>query len=231
LTGVPPASMAPPAAARPAPSLSAPIPAVAPAAAVPPVAPTATSGVAARVPSSPNAAAPVDGVLVSLPAAEESERDALLALAVHERDQLASALGVRAPFFMTLRVHATAAEYERASGRPWFTTGAVVNNEIHLPPVAALRDSGALERMLRRQLVHLLVDQELAKRPAWVREGAALYYGDGQIAQGSTARVTCPTDSELTNPLSAGALATAFSAARSCFERQVTSGRSWREIR
>jgi len=77
-----------------------------------------------------------------------------------------------------------------------------------------------------------MVDAELAKRPAWVREGAALYFSDASRDAGvQGSRAACPADLELLQPLSAGALADAYARARSCFVRQLQSGRTWRDVR
>jgi len=54
---------------------------------------------------------------------------------------LSRALGVPAPR-ITLRFHPTTDDYERATGQAWFTSGAVVNHELHLLPLAVLRDRG-----------------------------------------------------------------------------------------
>ena len=69
-------------------------------------------------------------------------------------------------------LHPTTDDYERVTGRPWFTSGAVVGGELHLLPLAVLRDRGVLERTIRHELVHLMTDAALGGRPAWVREGA-----------------------------------------------------------
>ena len=195
----------------------------------PRTAPSASSGAVAAAPAA--VAAGVDGVVVSLPEGDEGERDAMLKLAVRERDSLAKTLGVATPPSLTLRFHATADEYARATGRAWFTSGAVLGSEIHLPPLAALRERGVLERMLRRQVVHLMIDVELSRRPAWVREGAALFFADGPSAPGTLSRSSCPTDLELLKPVSPGSLGNAFADARACFERQIAAGRSWRDVR
>ena len=47
----------------------------------------------------------------------------------------------------------------------------------------------------------------------------------------TAARLPCPTDLELVQPVSAGALSNAFARAKACFARQVGSGRSWRDVR
>jgi len=56
--------------------------------------------------------------------------------------------------------------------------GDLANGEVQLPPLAVLRDRGVLERTIRQQLVHLLVDDQLKSRPRWVRDGAAMYFAD-----------------------------------------------------
>jgi len=169
-----------------------------------------------------------------LPSADDRERDALIGLASSARDELAAALGVAAPSRLTIRVHPTAGDYERATARSWFTSGALATGEIHLVPLGTLRDRGMLERTVRRQVAQAMTAPALDGRPLWVREGAALYYGDGGAgAPGGRidARGPCPADAELAQPVSAGALAEAWARARACFARQIAAGRHWREVR
>jgi hypothetical protein len=66
-----------------------------------------------------------------------------------------------------------------------------------------------------------------------VQQGAWLFFGDGGASSSGRgdSRVACPTDVELSRPVSAGALADAWSRARACFARQMASGRSWRDIK
>jgi hypothetical protein len=119
--------------------------------------------------------------------------------------------------------------FERITGRPWFTLGAVAGSDLQFVPLPVLRDRGVLERTIRRQLVHLLVDTVLAERPVWVREGAAVHFAEGQ--DGPTSRVLCPQDVELTRPVSMGAYGDASRRARICFERQLLAGKDWRDVR
>jgi stage II sporulation protein D len=168
-----------------------------------------------------------------LPAGDEPEREALLAAASAARDELAAALGVPPPR-LTIRVHPTAAEYERATLRAWFTSGALVDGDIHLVPLATLRGRGMLERTIRRQVAQAMTWSALEGKPTWVKDGAALYFGDGGTgaAVGRVeSRGPCPTETELAQPVSAGALADAWARARACFARQIASGRAWREVR
>jgi hypothetical protein len=108
---------------------------------------------------------------------------------------------------------------------------------MHFLPVAVLRERGVLERTIRSQLVALMTGPALAMRPAWVREGAAMYFADVEAGRGvaagvgSATRASCPTDTELLRPVSAGALSNALGRARACFARQLASGRSWRDVR
>ncbi len=211
-------------------------PAPAPAPALPGAAPR-PGAVAAAVP--PNAAAPAPAagdapagrasdVLLTLPEGSVEERAVLAPLIARERQAVAQALGVPPPRVRVV-VHDSTDAYERASRRPWFTLGAVANDELHLAPLWLLRDRGMLERTLRRQLVHLMTDGVLPAKPAWVQEGASLYFADPAAAGGS--RGACPQDSDLQNPVSPGALGDALARARGCFERQVSGGRDWRSVR
>ena len=194
------------------------------------------------LPSRPAPALP--GVLVSLPDDDEGERATIAKLTIQARDELANTLGVPAPANITLRFHPTTDDYERATGQSWFTSGAWVKNgskaELHLLPLAVLRDRGVLERTIRHGLVHAMADDILGKRPAWVREGAAIYFAGerpipGQTPAGAEARpeprAACPDDNELLRPVSVGALSNAYARARSCFAKQIADGKSWRDVR
>ena len=178
-------------------------------------------------------------VLVSLPDDDEGARAAIVAQALKARDELARALGVTAPR-ITMRFHPTTDDYERATGHAWFTSGAIVNNELHLLPLAVLRDRGVLERTIRHELVHAMVDSTLDKRPAWVREGAAIYFAGEPMIPGEPRqrpafkpepRASCPDDNELLHPVSVGALSNAYARARTCFAKQIQSGKGWRDVR
>ena len=168
-------------------------------------------------------------VQLTLPEGSVEERPILLPLIVRERQAVAQALGLSAPR-VRVRVHDSTDAYERATRRPWFTLGAVTDNELHLAPLWLLRDRGMLERTLRRQLVHLMTDDVLPARPAWVREGASVYFADAS-STGAATRGVCPPDSDLQSPVSPGALGEALARARGCFERQLSGGRDWRTVR
>ena len=190
-------------------------------------APPAVATAAVRPAPAPVGAAP--DVAVSLPEGDEGERPVVLGMVRRERDAMAKTLGVRAPVPLVVRFQPTTDAYERATGQPWFTMGAVKSGEIHFIPLSTLRDRGILERTIRHQVVHLLTDEVYANRPAWVREGAAVHFADG--TEVAAPRVICPEDVELLRPLSAGSLGDAFARARACFERQLSGGKSWKDVR
>lgn len=205
--------------ARPAVAAAAPV-------ALPPAAPVPVPNVA----PSP--------VALALPDDDAGERSVIEALTLQARDDIASELGVTAPARVTVRFHPTTQSYERATAQPWFTSGAIVGNDIHLLPLAVLRDRGVLERTIRHELAHLMLDDPLSKRPAWVREGAALYFSgprpDAAQAESSfrpRSRLSCPEDVELLQPISAGSLNNAHTRALACFARQAGDGRPWREVK
>jgi stage II sporulation protein D (peptidoglycan lytic transglycosylase) len=180
------------------------------------------------------------GVLVSLPDDDEGERAAIARLVVQARDELSMTLGVPPPAKIIVRFHGTTDDYERATGQSWFTSGAWVRDELHLLPLAVLRERGVLERTIRHELVHAMVDAVLGKRPAWVREGAAIYFAGERPVPGQAGRLpgarlqpraVCPDDNELLRPVSVGALSDAYARARSCFAGQIGEGKSWRDVK
>ena len=179
-------------------------------------------------------------VTAMLPEGDEGERAVIVQQVAKARDEIATALGVQAPPRVTLRFHPTTDDYERATSQPWFTSGAIVDGTLHLLPLAVLRDRGVLDRTIRHELVHLMTNDALASRPAWVREGAAIYFAGERPIAGEPEqrpasrpdpRASCPTDRELLQPVSVGALANAFARARACFVRQIDAGRTWRDVK
>jgi SpoIID/LytB domain protein len=186
-------------------------------------------------------------VLIALPDGDEGERGFVASVVARSRDDLARALQMAAPR-VTLRFHPTISSYEQATLEPWFTSGAFVNGEIHLLPPAMLRERGVLESAIRHQLVHAMAAPPLAGRPLWVLEGAAQYFAGADPGSGIRdpgagmttptmrkpvlqPRTECPADSELSQPVSIGALMNAYARARLCFARQVAQGKSWRDVR
>jgi hypothetical protein len=214
-------------------ALSSGVPVVTRSTSVPPSAPIAVPS-ANRAPS-PAVAAP-SPISLGLPDDEEGERERISLLADFARTDIARALNVTAPPRVVIRFHPTTASYERATGQPWFTSGALVGGELHLLPVAVLRERGVLERTIRHELVHVMADPVLRDRPVWVREGAAIYFaggrpGDPGLAVYRQSRLSCPSDGVLLRPVSAGALSNALAGALSCFARQVEVGKRWRDVR
>jgi hypothetical protein len=114
-----------------------------------------------------------------------------------------------------------------------------VSGEVHLLPIGVLRERGLLERTVRHQIVHLLTKEAFANRPAWVSEGAALYFAGEHPALTAPKQwppyrpssAACPSDSEVLRPVSVGALANADLRARACFAKQLEKGRRWDEIK
>lgn len=183
--------------------------------------------------SAPAAIITPGDILVSLPEGDAGERPAIAGLVASERDRVARELGVAAPPRLSLRFHPTTSAYEQASRQPWFTLAARTS-ELHFAPLTVLRDRGILERTIRRELVHAMVDDTLADRPLWVREGIASYYADPddqRTERRTGGRAVCPANGELLQPVSPGALVDALTRARSCVVQQLDAGRSWREIK
>jgi SpoIID/LytB domain protein len=202
-----------------------------------PAAPTSASPptpAVAPTPAAPAAATSVPtDIMISLPEGDAGERTVIARLVAKERDALARELGVAAPSRLSLRFHPTTAAYQQAARQPWFTLAARTT-ELQFVPLTMLRDRGVLERTVRRELVRAMVDDALADRPLWVRAGVAAYYAEPDVHRAGRrpgGRIACPSEGELQQPLSPGALVDALTRARACVAPQLDSGRSWREIK
>lgn len=171
-------------------------------------------------------------IALALPGTEEAERAVLLALIQKSRDEIATATGAATPARLRVTVHPTVESFGRATGQPWWMSGASDGATIDLLPITVLRQQGQLERTIRHEIAHVLLDAALAKRPMWVREGAAAYYARPASARASAAdRVACPSDAELTRALSAGAQRDAYARAEACFARAIGEGKKWDQVR
>ncbi len=196
-----------------------------------PVAPApATAPPAVAAPKAVPAPAATD-VWLALPGSEEGERAALMSLIRRSRDDVSKLTGAPAPEKLKVTVHPTVDSFNRATGQPWWVSGATEGSEIDLLPITVLRQQGQLERTIRHEVTHALLDAALAKRPMWVREGAAAYYSRAQPTPAGRGRIACPTEAELTRPLSAGAQRDAYARAEACFARGIAEGKAWSEIK
>ena len=147
------------------------------------------------------------------------------------RDEIAKSAGITPPPVIRVTVHPSVESFGRATGQPWWVSGATDRTSIDLLPVSMLRQQGQLDRTIRHEVAHLLLDETLRQRPMWVREGAAFYFADSSRAADRESRPACPTDDEFLRPLSAGAHRDAYARAEACFRRQIAEGKSWREVR
>ena len=188
------------------------------------------TSVRASVPSTPPADARAD-VLVALPSGEESERARIVQLVRDARDAIGAKSGTKPPAVIRVTVHPTVEAFGRATGQPWWVSGASEDSNIDLLPLTILRQQGQLERTVRHEVAHVLVDGTLKGRPLWVREGAAFYFADPAAGMEVLTRAGCPEDEEFLRPLSAGAHRSAYARAEACFRRAIAQGRRWNDIK
>ena len=198
----------------------------------------ADASTVATLPTTPPVAPRATDVQLALPASEEGERAVLLAMVRRARDAIARATAQPAPATIRVTVHPTVEAFGRATGQPWWVSGATSGADIDLLPLAILRQRGQLERTVGHEVAHALLDRALASRPMWVREGAAIYFGresgvGSRESRGpeSGGRVSCPQDADILRPISAGAQRDAYDRAESCFTRALAAGRKWNEVR
>jgi hypothetical protein len=155
----------------------------------------------------------------------------LLGLIRTSRDEIARVTGATAaPLRVT--VHPSVDSFGRATGQPWWVSGATEGASINLLPLTVLRNQGQLERTVRHEIAHALLDAALSDRPMWVREGAAQYFANPPANRAARPeRVRCPSDAELLRALSAGAQRDAYARAFACFVREIADGKRWDQIR
>jgi hypothetical protein len=192
---------------------------------------TTTAPVAPPAPVAPMAAKTVD-VSLALPGSEEGERAMVIGLIRRSRDEIVKLTGVKPPASLRVTVHPSADSFGRTTGQPWWVSGATDNAAIELLPITVLRQQGQIDRTIRHEVTHALLDPALANRPMWVREGAAAYFAGPAAGRAvRPERVSCPTDVELLRPLSAGAQRDAYARAEACFARAIADGKRWDQIR
>ena len=189
---------------------------------------TATASVVApRVPVTTVAT----DIALALPGSEERERDNLLSLIRKSRDDIVKATGAIPPARLRITVHPSVDSFGRATGQPWWVSGATEGAAIDLLPLTTLKQQGQLDRTVRHEVAHALLDGALSKRPLWVREGAAAYFASPSASRTPASRVTCPKDAELLRPVSAGAQREAYSRAEACFANAIGDGKRWDQIK
>lgn len=202
-----------------------------PAVATPSISPAITPAAPVPAPVAPVLAA---DVRLLLPTTDEAERARLLDLARQTRDAVAARALVAAPAVLTIQVHPTMEAFGRATGQPWWGTGATVGTAIDLAPIDQLRLRGQLESALRFEVASAVVMPALPRAPVWVKVGAALYFSAPVAAPPVVeprGRLRCPSDDDLLRPVSGGALREAMLRAERCVRREIARGRRLTEVR
>lgn len=146
-------------------------------------------------------------------------------------EDLARALGTSvAP--IAVELHESIESFRQATGRPWWFSAAVSGTGIDLAPAAVLAEREGLGRAVRTAVAELLVSGEFAGRPAWVRVGAARYFGRSTPADAPPLDAgTCPADAELELALSVVTQREAEIRAEACFARAFALAGDWRLVR
>jgi stage II sporulation protein D len=192
-----------------------------------------TTSTSASLASPPPKALPAaTDVALALPGSEEGERPVVMSLVRRSRDEIAKLTGAPVPARLRVTVHPSVESFGRATGQPWWVSGATDGSVIDLLPITVLRQQGQLDRTIRHEVTHALLDGALAKRPMWVREGAAAYFSSpAKAVAAKPLRVTCPSDLELLRPVSAGTQRDAYARAEMCFARGIADGKRWDQVR
>ena len=105
-------------------------------------------------------------VRMALPGIEESERARVVDLSAAPATRSRRRPACRPPATITVTVHPTVEAFGRATGQPWWMSAATEGTEIELLPLTILRQRGQIERTIRHEVAHVLVDSALAKTTA-----------------------------------------------------------------
>jgi SpoIID/LytB domain protein len=142
---------------------------------------------------------------------------------------------VSLPASLHLVFHPTVESYVAQTKLPWWTAAATRGDRIDLLPLSLLQERQIVERTIRHEIAHVLAAPSLEGRPAWVKEGAAIYLSgervDPPVAAGRRGKIACPTDGELLRSQSAASLHDAYARAAACYSAQIAAGRRWDEVR
>jgi stage II sporulation protein D len=172
------------------------------------------------------------GIAVDVGPASGIAAPELMRLARQAHDDLARTLGSSvAP--ITVRVHESIESFRTATGRPWWVSAVSNDTSIDLVPGALLAQRDGVDVALRVAVAEILVSAALRGRPAWVRVGAARYFGRGQerLAPNAAPPPQCPSDAELDQAVSAAAQRDAEARAEWCFTREYERIGDWRAVR
>jgi stage II sporulation protein D len=184
----------------------------------------------------PSSPAPPTRVALTLPTTAEPERAALTSFVEEAVARLSRATALPPPPELRVVVHPSSQSFQRETGEPWWSAARTRGSRVDLVPIAVLRTRGTLETTLKHELAHVMTEPVLTAAPRWVKEGVAMYFAgepppasllDGEMPR----RVKCPTDDELSRPVSAATAREAYGRAAACVARALAEGKQWRRLR
>jgi stage II sporulation protein D len=135
------------------------------------------------------------GGAIALFTTQPAQDGVVLAAAEREFREAAKRTNWIVPAGLELRVYPDVESFRNATGEPGWVAAYTQGRRIHLQPAAVLRNRGVLEKTLRHEFWHVLVESQAAPGLSlWFREGLAEYL-TAPIAGGGTART--PSDADL----------------------------------
>lgn len=170
------------------------------------------------------------GIVVRVPARSSIAAPDLEKAALGARAALAKTLSTSLPP-VTVSLHETLDAFRATTSRPWWVSAVAAGSAIELAPAALLAQREGVDAILRTAMAELIVAPALQDRAAWVRVGAAHYYGRPTPIAPPRNRVQCPADAELLQAVSAVAQREAEARAEACFARGLAERKDWRAVR
>jgi stage II sporulation protein D len=142
----------------------------------------------------------------------------VLALAELLVGTVARRTGWPVPSGIEIRIYPTVDAFRNATGEPGWVAAHTEGRRVHLQPVSVLRAHDALERVLRHELIHVLMEaQATPGLPIWFREGLVGYLEGGR----ETGAGELPADSALRQTADAAQARRAYAEAAGAVSRLV----------
>lgn len=117
------------------------------------------------------------GESITVLATDTDSGQAVLALAERLDRTLSERTHLPLPYEAEIRIYPDVETFRNATGEPGWVAAHVSGSRIHMQPVRVLRSRGALERTLRHELLHVLIEHRARPGlPAWFREGLVGYF-------------------------------------------------------
>jgi stage II sporulation protein D len=128
------------------------------------------------------------GAAVDIVSTSSSDVGNLLPIAESALHFATSRAGSNLRFRPQVKVYPTISIYRDATGEPGWVAASTRGNTIRLQPIETLRRTNSLDRTLRHEFLHMVIESLAStKTPLWLREGLVIYLEDPRSVKAADA--------------------------------------------